>query len=405
MGAFEFTALDPAGRDQKGVLEGDTPRQVRQQLRDRGWTPLAVQEVAQREARAAGSRFQLRRGISAADLALLTRQLATLVRSGFPIEESLRTVARQTEKPRLRSLLTAVRSRVVEGHSLASGLAEFPHAFPELYRTTVEAGEHSGHLEAVLDRLADYTESRHELQQKLQQVMVYPVLLTIMALGITALLLTYVVPQVVQVFDNVGQELPLLTRVLIAMSEFMQAWGLALLVGLVALVAGLRYLLRQAAPRRVFHGLLLRTPFVSRLVRGLNTARFARTLSILTASGVPVLESLRIAGSVMTNVPMREAVDAAARRVREGSSISGSLEKSGYFPPMTLHLIASGETSGNLEDMLERAALNQEREMQTLIGSIMAAVEPLILVVMGLIVLLIVMAILVPIFDFNQLVA
>jgi general secretion pathway protein F len=405
MGAFEFTALDAAGRDQKGVLEGDTPRQVRQQLRDRGWTPLAVQEVAQREARAAGSRFQLRRGISAADLALLTRQLATLVRSGFPIEESLRTVARQTEKPRLRSLLTAVRSRVVEGHSLAAGLAEFPHAFPELYRTTVEAGEHSGHLEAVLDRLADYTESRQELQQKLQQVMVYPVLLTIMALGITALLLTYVVPQVVQVFDNVGQELPFLTRALIALSEFMQAWGLALLVGLVALVAGLRYLLRQPGPRKSYHRLLLRTPFVSRLVRGLNTARFARTLSILTASGVPVLESLRIAGSVMTNVPMREAVDVAARRVREGSSISGSLEKSGYFPPMTLHLIASGETSGNLEDMLERAALNQEREMQTLIGSIMAAVEPLILVVMGLIVLVIVMAILVPIFDFNQLVA
>jgi general secretion pathway protein F len=405
MGAFEFTALDPAGRDQKGVLEGDTPRQVRQQLRDRGWTPLSVQEVAQREARAAGSRFQLRRGISAADLALLTRQLATLVRSGFPIEESLRTVARQTEKPRLRALLTAVRSRVVEGHSLASGLAEFPHAFPELYRTTVEAGEQSGHLEAVLDRLADYTESRQELQQKLQQVMVYPVLLTIMALGITTLLLTYVVPQVVQVFDNVGQELPLLTRALIALSEFMQAWGLALLVALVALVAGLRHLLRQAGPRKAFHGLLLRTPFVARLVRGLNTARFARTLSILTASGVPVLESMRIAGSVMTNLPMREAVDTATRRVREGSSISGSLEKSGYFPPMTLHLIASGETSGNLEDMLERAALNQEREMQTLIGGIMAAVEPLILVVMGLIVLVIVMAILVPIFDFNQLVA
>jgi general secretion pathway protein F len=405
MGAFEFTALDPAGRDQKGVLEGDTPRQVRQQLRDRGWTPLSVQEVAQREARAAGSRFQLRRGIGAADLALLTRQLATLVRSGFPVEESLRTVARQTEKPRLRALLTAVRSRVVEGHSLAAGLAEFPHAFPELYRTTVEAGEQSGHLEAVLDRLADYTESRQELQQKLQQVMVYPVLLTIMALGITTLLLTYVVPQVVQVFDNVGQELPLLTRALIALSEFMQAWGLALLVALVALVAGLRHLLRQPGPRKAYHGLLLRTPFVSRLVRGLNTARFARTLSILTASGVPVLESLRIAGSVMTNLPMREAVDIATRRVREGSSISGSLEKSGYFPPMTLHLIASGETSGNLEDMLERAALNQEREMQTLIGSIMAAVEPLILVVMGLIVLVIVMAILVPIFDFNQLVA
>ncbi len=405
MGAFEFTALDATGRDQKGVLEGDTPRQIRQQLRDRGWTPLSVQEVAQREARAAGSRWQLRRGISAGDLALITRQLATLVHSGFPIEESLRAVSQQTEKPRLQSLLAAVRSRVVEGHSLASGLAEFPHAFPELYRTTVEAGEQSGHLDAVLERLADYTESRQELQQKLQQVMVYPVLLTIMAIGITALLLTYVVPQVVQVFDNVGQELPLLTRVLIGLSDFLQAYGLLLLILLVLLVMGLRYLLKQEGPRKAFHGLLLRTPFLSRMAKGLNTARFARTLSILTASGVPVLEALRIAGSVMTNVPMREAVDVAAKRVREGSSISGSLEKSGYFPPMTLHLIASGETSGNLEAMLERAALNQEREMQTLIASIMAAVEPLILVVMGLVVLLIVLAILVPIFNFNQLVA
>lgn len=405
MGAFEFTALDVDGQDQKGVLEGDTPRQVRQQLRERGWTPLSVQEVAQREARAAGRRIQLRRGVSAGELALITRQLATLVRSGFPVEESLRTVAQQTEKPRLQSMLVAVRSRVVEGHSLASGLEDFPHAFPELYRTTVEAGEQSGHLEAVLDRLADYTESRHELSQKLQQVLIYPILLTVMAVGITALLLTYVVPQVVQVFDNMGQELPLLTRVLIALSEFLQNYGLLLLIALILAAVGARYLLKQDGPRKAFHGFLLRAPFLSRMAKGLNTARFARTLSILTASGVPVLESLRIAGQVMTNVPMREAVGEAARRVREGSSISDALEKSGYFPPMTLHLIASGETSGNLEAMLERAALNQEREMQTLIASIMAAVEPLILVVMGLVVLAIVLAILVPIFNFNQLVA
>lgn len=405
MGAFEFTALDVDGQDQKGVLEGDTPRQVRQQLRERGWTPLSVQEVAQREARAAGRRIQLRRGVSAGELALITRQLATLVRSGFPVEESLRTVAQQTEKPRLQSMLVAVRSRVVEGHSLASGLEDFPHAFPELYRTTVEAGEQSGHLEAVLDRLADYTESRHELSQKLQQVLIYPILLTVMAVGITALLLTYVVPQVVQVFDNMGQELPLLTRVLIALSEFLQNYGLLLLIALILAAVGVRYLLKQDGPRKAFHGFLLRAPFLSRMAKGLNTARFARTLSILTASGVPVLESLRIAGQVMTNVPMREAVGEAARRVREGSSISDALEKSGYFPPMTLHLIASGETSGNLEAMLERAALNQEREMQTLIASMMAAVEPLILVVMGLVVLAIVLAILVPIFNFNQLVA
>jgi general secretion pathway protein F len=404
MGAFEYLALDTQGRNKKGVLEGDTPRQVRQQLRERGLTPLAVEEVAQKEASAQRARSWMRRGVAAADLALITRQLATLVRSGFPVEESLRAVAQQTEKARLKSMIMAVRSRVMEGHSLARGLSDFPHVFPELYRTTVEAGEQSGHLDVVLERLADYTESRHELRQKLQQVMIYPVLLTVMAIGITTLLLTYVVPQVVQVFDNVGQELPLLTRALIGLSGFLQDYGWLLLVAMGLGATGIGYLLKKPAPRRAYHRGLLATPFVARMTKGLNTARFARTLSILTASGVPVLEALRIAGQVMTNVPMREAVSEAAVRVREGTGISRALEKSGFFPPMTLHLIASGETSGNLEAMLDRAALNQEREIQTLIASVMAAVEPLILVVMGVMVLLIVLAILVPIFNFNQLV-
>jgi general secretion pathway protein F len=403
MPAFEFTALDASGRQHKGVLEGDSPRQVRQQLRERQWTPLSVQEVAAREAKAARG-FSLRRGVAAGDLALMTRQLATLVRSGLPLEESVRAVSQQTEKARLKSMLLGVRARVMEGHTLAAGLAEFPHVFPELYRATVGAGEQSGHLDVVLERLADYTESRQQLGQKIQLALFYPAMLTLLAISVVVLLLTYVVPQVVQVFENIGQELPLLTRGLIAVSDFMRDYGLALLV-LLGIAGGvLAWLLRKPGPRRQWHRLLLRTPLVARLVRGLNTARFARTFSILLASGVPVLDALRIGAEVIGNMPMREAVEEAARKVREGASIYSALEKSRYFPPLTLHLIASGEASGNLEDMLERAATSQEREIEVLVATLLGLFEPLLIVLMGGLVLIIVLAILLPIFDLNQLV-
>lgn len=403
MPAFEFTALDGTGREHKGVLEGDSPRAVRQQLRERQWTPLNVQEVAARESKSA-RRFSLQRGVAAVDLALMTRQLATLVRSGLPLEESVRAVSQQTEKARLKNMLLGVRSRVMEGHSLAAGLAEFPHVFPELYRATVAAGEQSGHLDVVLERLADYTESRQQLSQKIQLALFYPALLTILAISVVTLLLTYVVPQVVQVFQNIGQQLPLLTRGLIALSDFMRAYGPALLVLLVLAVVGFNWLLRKPGPRRQWHALLLRLPLVSRLTRGLNTARFARTFSILLASGVPVLEALRISAEVIGNLPMREAVEEAARKVREGTSIFSALDKSGYFPPMTLHLIASGEASGKLEDMLERASISQEREIEVLVATLLGLFEPLLIVVMGGLVLVIVLAILLPIFDLNQLV-
>jgi len=403
MPAFEFTALDATGREHKGLLEGDSPRAVRQQLRERQWTPLNVQEVAAREAKSA-RRFSLQRGVAAVDLALMTRQLATLVRSGLPLEESVRAVSQQTEKQRLKSMLLGVRSRVMEGHSLAAGLAEFPHVFPELYRATVAAGEQSGHLDVVLERLADYTESRQQLRQKIQLALFYPALLTLLAISVVVLLLTYVVPQVVQVFQNIGQELPILTRGLIALSDFMRTYGLALLVLLGLASAGIGWLLRKPGPLRQWHALLLRLPLISRLTRGLNTARFARTFSILLASGVPVLEALRIAAEVIGNLPMRDAVEAAARKVREGTSIFSALDKSGYFPPMTLHLIASGEASGKLEDMLERAATSQEREIEVMVATLLGLFEPLLIVVMGGLVLIIVLAILLPIFDLNQLV-
>jgi general secretion pathway protein F len=408
MGAFEYTAVDRGGRQHKGVLEGDTPRQVRQLLRDRGLLPTQVNEIMERQRRSAAggkTRLGLRRGISAADLALVTRQLATLLRSGMPLEETLLAVGQQSEKPRLKSIILGVRSRVMEGHTLASGLGEFPQAFPEIYRATVAAGEQSGHLDPVLERLADYTESRQQLRQRISHALIYPVILVTLAIFIVSALLVYVVPKVVGVFENTGQELPGLTRAMIAGSDFLRDYGFVLL-GVIALGLFIfSRLLRRLEFRRRWDRFLLRLPLIGRLTRGINTARFTRTLSILAGSGVPVLEALRISGDVVGNVPMREAIEETAVRVREGAPLGRSLGSSRLFPPMTMHLISSGEASGELENMLERAADNQEREVDGLVGAMLSILEPALILFMGVIVLAIVLAILLPIFQLNQLVA
>lgn len=403
MGAFEYTALDTRGRERKGVAEGDTPRQVRQQLREQGLTPLAVSAAAEAETRSARG-FSLRRGISASDLALITRQLATLVRSALPVEEALLVASQQSEKPRLKTMLLAVRARVMEGHTLAEGFSQFPHVFPEIFRATVSAGEHTGHLDGVLERLADYAENRQLLRQKMLLAMIYPILLTIMAVVVVAGLMAYVVPRVTEVYTHTGQSLPFLTIALIDISSFLQHFGIWLLVALVVAFFLWRRSLRKTAVRRRWDGYKLRLPLIGRLVRGINTAQFTRTLSILAGSGVPVLEALRISGEVVVNLPMREAVDDAAARVREGASISQSLARSGLFPPMAVHLIASGEASGKLDNMLERAAISQERELETLTGTLLGIMEPGLILVMGVIVLLIVLGILLPIFDLDQMV-
>ncbi|MGM0593463.1 MAG: type II secretion system inner membrane protein GspF [Pseudomonadota bacterium] len=403
MGAFEYTALDDRSREKRGVLEGDTARQIRQQLREQGLIPLQVEAVAEREGQPRGQLLP-RRGIRPAELALLTRQLATLISAALPLEEALRTVAQQSERPRLKSLMLAVRSRVLEGHTLADGLGAFPHVFPEIYRTTVSAGEQAGHLEVVLERLADYTEKRQQMRQKIMLALFYPAILTVIAILVTVGLLTYVVPEVVKVFDNTGQELPALTAGLIALSEFLRASGIYLFIALAGAVAAIRYLLKKPSLRQRWHRFQLRLPLIGRLARGLNSARFARTFSILNASGVPVLDGMRISAEVLGNLPMREGVRDAARRVREGAPIARALEHSGYFPPMTLHLIASGESSGRIDTMLERAADDQERELEGTVALLMGVFEPLLILTMGVVVLLIVLAILLPIFDMNQMV-
>jgi general secretion pathway protein F len=404
MGAFEYTALDTGGRERKGILEGDTARQVRQLLREKQLLPVTVTEVAEKESAEQKKSFSVARRVSAADLALFTRQLATLVRAGLPLEESLLADSQQTEKPRVQGIIIGVRSRVMEGHTLADGLSEFPRVFPEIYRATVSAGEQSGHLDTILERLADYTENREAIRQKVLGAMLYPIVLTIMCFGIVSGLMVYVVPKVVDVFETSKAQLPLATRILIAVSDFFRGYLVYLVIGIVAAAFGFRQWLKNPNNRRRFHRMLLRLPLVGKLTRGFNTARFTRTFSILSGSSVPVLDALRISGEVVTNLPMRDAVIEASQRVREGAPIGRSLGHSKLFPPMTIHLISSGESSGELDSMLERSAVSQERELDGLLTALVGLLGPLMIVTMGLFVMGIVFAMLLPIFELNQLI-
>jgi general secretion pathway protein F len=403
MGAFEYTALDTGGREQTGIVEGDTVKHVRQILRERQLLPVTVAEVKHSEARRSTG-FSLRRGVSASDLSLLTRQLATLVKAGLPLEEALLAVSQQSEKPRVQSIMLGVRAKVMEGHTLADGLSEFPRVFPEIYRSTVAAGESSGRLDGVLERLADYTENREVTRQKVLGAMLYPIVLSIVCFGIVVAMLVYVVPKVIEVFEQSRGKLPLSTQILIFVSEFLRNWGIYLLIAIILAGVAFVYWLKNPDNQRRFHRFQLRVPLLGRLVRGFNTARFTRTFSILTASAVPVLEAMRIAGEVVTNLPMRDAVAAAAARVREGAPIGRSLQTSRLFPPMTVHLISSGESSGELDTMLERAATNQERELDSMMGALVGLLGPLLIVVMGLFVMGIVFAMLMPIFQMNTLI-
>src|ERR1700684_1555176 len=405
MGAFEYVALDPQGRERKGLIEGDTPKHVRQLLRDKQLLPIEILEAAQREQKQNRSRRPfMRRGLSSLDLALLTRQLATLLRSGLPLEETLQAVAEQTEKVRVQRIILGVRSKVVEGHPLADGLRDFPQAFPEIYRATVSAGEQSGKLDSVLERLSDYTESRQVMGQQVSNALVYPIVLIVLSFAIVSFLLAYVVPQVVAVFESGHQELPIATRILIGMSDLIRHYWFYALIVIGAVTWGFLRWLRAPEARLRFDRFLLRVPLVGKLIRGLNAARFSRTFSILTASAVPVLEALRISAEVVNNLPMKKAVEDAALRVREGAHIGKSLAARKMFPPMMIHLISSGESSGELEKMLERAASNQEREMDGLLSTMTNLLGPFMVVFMGAVVMFIVIALLLPIFQLNDLV-
>lgn len=408
MAAFRYEALDAQGRDARGVIEAESQRAARAALRETGLTVIAVSPVSQdtlQSGAGAGWRERLRgSGVSAAQLSLITRQLATLLAAGLTLEQAFNALIEQSENETVRQVLAGVRGEILAGHTLAQALNRYEKIFPDIYRALVKAGEASGELAGVMTRLADYTESRQALRQKVGLAFVYPVIITLVALLVVGGLLIYVVPQVVSVFEQSHQNLPLLTRLLIGLSNGLQAtWGGLLLLA-IALGFGARWLLQRETVRYQWHMRLLRFPVAGRLVRGLNAARMASTLAILVGSGVPLLTALQAAAGVVSNLPMRRAIEEAAKRVREGVGLSRALAVSGLFPPILIHLIASGEASGRLETMLERAAAQQEQEVGNYTAVLTALLEPLLILVMGAVVLTIVLAILMPIIEMNQMV-
>ena len=405
MTAYRYRALNPQGKIVKGIQEGDSERQVRAALRNKQLRPVEVAEANRPQGGRRDFRFtQIFTRVSGGDLALLTRQLATLIDSNMPIDEALQAAAQQSRSSRIKGMLLQVRSRVAEGHTLAYAMGEFPQVFSEMYCAMVKAGEHAGFLGPVLEQLADYTEQRQHTNQELSNAMIYPFILTGVAVAVIALLMAFVVPKLVGIFAHSRQELPVLTKILIATSEFVQHYGVWVFVGIAAAAVVFTRLLRDPRRRRRWHQLLLRVPGISRLLTAMDTARFASTLSILMASGVPLLEALRIAGEVLTNLVLREHSREVAERVQEGGSLNRAMQASGRFPPMMVHMVASGEASGELETMLARSAANQERELDMTLKRAMAMFEPLMVVLMGGLVLLIVLAILLPIFDLNTMV-
>ncbi len=403
MSAFQYEAVAGDGRVKRGVLESDSARQARARLREEGLTPLAVEQISERDQHGASGRL-LGRRLGTAALALLTRQLATLLGAGLTVEQTLNALIEQAETQRERELLATVRQDVLGGQSLARSLGRHPSTFPELYRTLVDVGERAGRLPDVLMRLADYTEDTAAMRGKVLLAFVYPALVTLVAVSVVSGLLIFVMPQVVRVFENTHQALPFLTRALIALSGFLRSWGLAVLALFVAVIFAGRVALRDPAVRTRWHMLLLRTPLVGTLHRSLNSARLASTLAILVTSRVPLRTALRAGEGTVSNLPMRAALADAGQRVEQGSTLARALAVSQLFPPLMVHMIASGEASGKLAEMLERTATQQSRELERRIGVLMTLLEPLLILTMGAAVLVIVLAVLQPIFELNSMV-
>ncbi|MCK6263318.1 type II secretion system inner membrane protein GspF [Vibrio sp. ZSDE26] len=404
MAAFEYKALNAKGRQKKGVIDGDNARQVRSRLKEQGLIPIEVTETrAKSNAHSSQGGLSFKRGLSTPDLALITRQLSTLVQSGMPLEECLKAVSEQSEKPRIRTMLAAIRAKVTEGYTLADSLTDYSHVFDDLFRSMVSAGEKSGHLDAVLERLADYAENREKMRSKLLQAMIYPIVLVVFAISIVAFLLAAVVPKIIDQFVQMAQDLPQSTQILLAASDFVQQWGVALLVATVLVITFIKWLLTKPDIRLRWDKTMLSVPLVGKIIKGLNTARFARTLSICTSSAIPILEGMKVAVDVMSNQYIKQQVLMATDNVREGASLRKALDQTKLFPPMMLHMIASGEQSGQLENMLTRAADNQDNQFESTVNIALGIFTPMLIALMAGMVLFIVMATLMPILEMNNL--
>ena len=402
MGSFRFEASNAAGRIEQGQIEADSARAARALLRARGLVPLAVDAVAAgRGARSAPFR---RRRFSESELALATRQFSSLLAAKLPLATALAATIEGAEHAAVREVLAAVRSEVVAGHRLADALGQFPLEFPEVYRATVAAGEETGDLAQVMERLADYIEERQALRGKILAAFAYPTVVTVVALAIVVFLMTYVMPQVVEVFRQTRQALPWPTRLLLATSEALRAGGLWMVFGAVIAGFALRRWLTLPGPKAAWDALVLRLPIFGRMLRAVNTARFAATLAILTAAGVPLLRALEAARATLSNAALAGAVSAAIAAVREGSTLARALGAAKVFPPILVHLAASGEATGELAPMLERAANNLSREVERRVLLLTTLLDPLLILAMGAVVLGIVLAVLMPIIEINQLV-
>jgi len=400
MEAFRYEALDAAGRTISGIVQADTPRQARAQLRAQGLHPSAIDLVRARER----ASQPWARGISSDELSLVTRQMATLLASGLTMEQSLSALIEEAAQPLTREVLGGVKGEISAGMSLAAAMGTYERSFPDFYRALVHGGEESGALPTVLQHLADYLDARQALKQKTTLALLYPVLVTLVAVSIVTGLLVFVVPQIVQVFQQSRQSLPLLTRGLIALSDFLRLTWPFVAVGGVGAVLAVRLALRRDEPRRRWDAMLLHAPWLGPLIRGVNTSRFASTLAILVGGGVPLLSALNSGARVMTNMVMREAIEGAIERVREGESLARALGATHAFPPLMVHLVASGEVSGKLEQMLQRAAVLETQALERRLAVFLTLLEPVMILVMGGVVLMIVLAILLPIIEINQLV-
>lgn len=409
MGAYTYQALNAKGKKVKGVLEGDSERHIRSQLRSRQLKPLEVKSSSRRDSASEGKKgfsFGFSGGprLGYRDVSLVTRQLASLIQSGLPLDEVLQATAKQSRKPTVKSVLLQVRSRVLEGLSLAQAMAEVPRVFDGLYRAMIRAGESSGYLGPVLEQLADYTERSQETRQKLQMAMVYPVIMLFVSMTVVTVLMVKVVPKLIELFDRNQQELPTITRVLIGISHFLVNYGLFVLVAMVASFVLMKWLLRAESRRRKWHSIMLKLPVIGGLVLQAETSRYASTLGLLVNSGVPLLESLRIAAQVLTNMEMQKASLEVAVAVQEGSSLNRALDQTRIFPPLLVQMAASGEANGKLAEQLLHAARNQERELEFSVNTGLGLLEPLMVLFMAGLVSFIVIAILLPIFQMNQLI-
>ena len=401
MAAFTYQALDAEGQLSRGIIEGESEKHVRSLLRARQLKPLSV-ELAR--SRTQGLQWRRQTGLPLVQQVLLTRQLATLVKAGVTLDEALAATARQSLHKHSKTLLLQLRSKVVAGQSFTGALAAHPESFSSLYRALVRAGEQAGLLGEVLEQVADYLERRQSLQHQLQMALIYPAALISVAIAVVAVLMVKVLPSLNDLFVRNGAQLPLLTRGLMAVSTALAQWWPAVLVLLVLLIAGARYLLQQPQWQQRWHQSLLRWPLLGGLLRAADTARFASTLGLLTKSGVALVEALTIAAQVMQNQMLRHAAGMAAQAVEEGGSLARALEASNQFPPLLTQMVASGEGSGQLALMLGKAAEMQEQELEQTLKGLLKIIEPLLLVVMAVIVGTIVLAVLLPIMQMNTLV-